>query len=190
MGVDHWKSWLNKVQQMKFQVLLCLVPSTMSAAIRQTLPSNYYQGYRPLASGPPFYNPYLHPSVYPLNPYLNNPYSSISLPSTSKLSPPHTSTLHPYFPNPSYHHSPFPSQSLHNPYLPPLSPDDGGYVHDPTGDVSLPYTHSNLGDSAVPYLHDNEGDGGKSGEAALPYEHDDQGDYQEEEEETTALGSE
>merc|ERR1711935_134129 len=198
---DHWKSWLNKVRQMKFQVLLWLVPSTMSVAIQQHLPSKYYQGYPPLAPRPVFHNPYLHPSVYPLKPYLNNPYPSISQPTTSNLSPPHHFTHHPYFSNPTLHHPSFPSQSLHNPYfplpfipsyLPPLSSDDGGYVHDPTGDVSLPYMHSNLGDSAVPYLHDNEGDGGKSGEAALPYEHDDQGDYQEEEEdiETTTLGSE
>merc|ERR1711935_1072978 len=209
MGVDHWKSWLNKVQQMKFQVLLCLVPSTMSAAIKQALPSNYYPGYPPLAPQHPFYNPYFHPSVYPLNPNLNNPYPSIYQPTTSKLSLPHPSTHHPYFSDPSLHHRSFPLSFL-PPYLPLLSPDDGGYVHDPTGDASLPYVHSAVGDIAIPYLHDQKGDGEKSAEkslrykhdpegdgekpeeAALPYQYDKQGNYKKEEQdntETTTFGS-
>merc|ERR1712025_22921 len=137
-------------QTMKFQVLLCVLASTMSATLKQILPNYPYQGILPLAPYPYAFNPFSFRLAYPNNENPSTPKSSI----------------------------PFPFYPFPHPFL---LPQNGGYVHDSTGDVFLPYSHDKTGDSYLPYSHDPKGDGEKQEEKALPYVHDEEGDYQDDE---------
>merc|ERR1712025_1322381 len=67
-------------QTMKFQVLLCVLPSTMSATLKHILPNYPYQGILPLAPYPYAFNPFSFPLANTNNENPSSPKSSIPFP--------------------------------------------------------------------------------------------------------------